>query len=124
VAGRDARRVWGVRRGEVRQRIALEIGPEDLDRIELGCVGRQQGDVPAAVMQVLRDDLGPVTRQPVPDEDKGGWQMARERAENGTNHAVVTFSLARSEKYRPVRREQGDRVRAAMMDTFSRARPR
>lgn len=44
VAGRDARQVWGVRRGEVRQRIALEIGPEDLDRIELGGVWRQQGE--------------------------------------------------------------------------------
>lgn len=32
-------------------------------------------------MQVLRDDLGPVTRQSVPDEDKGTSQMANERVE-------------------------------------------
>jgi hypothetical protein len=49
--------------------------------------------------------------------------MASERARKGTNHAVVTFSLARGEKYSPVRRRRGDGVRAAMMDTFSRARP-
>ena len=78
MAGRDAGQVGGIRRGEVRQGIAREIGPEDLDRVELGRVGRQQGDVPVPAMQVRGDDLGSVTGQPVPDEDKGTAQMTRE----------------------------------------------
>jgi hypothetical protein len=68
----DAGQVGGVHRGEVRQGIALEIGPEDLDRVEFGRVGREQGDGPVPAMQVLRDDLGSVTRQSIPDEEKRG----------------------------------------------------
>ncbi len=80
VARRHAGQVGGVRRGEVRQGIALEIGPEDLDRVEFGRVGRKQRDVAMPSMQVLRDDLGPVTRQSVPDENKGPSQMAMLRS--------------------------------------------
>src|SRR5712691_6414449 len=81
VVGGDARQVEGVRGGEVRQGIALEIGPEDLHRVELGCVGRQQGDVPVLSMQVCGDDLGSVAGESVPDEDKGAAQVTTESAE-------------------------------------------
>jgi len=81
MASGDAGQMERIRGGEVRQGIALEVRPEDLDGVELGGIGRQQGDGPAPVMQVLRDDVGSVTRQPVPDEDKGAAQMARERPE-------------------------------------------
>lgn len=81
MASRDAGQVSGVRRGKVGQGIALEIGPEDLDGVELGRVGWQQGDVPVPVMQVLRDDVSTVPGQPVPDEDKGAAQVPTERAE-------------------------------------------
>jgi hypothetical protein len=77
----DAGQVERIRGGEVRQGLALEVRPEDLDGVELGRVGRQPGDGPVPMMQVRRDDLGSVTRQPVPDEDKGASQMARERTE-------------------------------------------
>ena len=75
-----AGQVSGVQRGEVRQGIALEIGPEDFDRVELGRIGRQQGDVPVPAMQVLGDDLGSVAGQSVSDEDKGTAQMTSERS--------------------------------------------
>ena len=76
----DAGQVERIRGGEVRQGIAFEVRPEDLDGVELGGIGREQGDGPAPVRQVLRDDLRAVTRQPVPDQDKGTAQMARERS--------------------------------------------
>ena len=50
VARRNVRQVSGVRRGEVRQGIAFETGPEELDRIELGGVRGQEGDVPVPVL--------------------------------------------------------------------------
>ena len=78
MASGDAGQVGSVRRGEVRQGIALEVGPEDLDGVELGGIGRQEGDVAGLTMQVLRDDLGPVTGQPVPDDEEGTAQMASE----------------------------------------------
>ena len=78
MAGGHASQVGAVQRGEVRQRIGLEIGPEDFDRIELGRVGRQQDNIPVPSTQVTGDDLGAVARQPVPDEDKGTAQMTSE----------------------------------------------
>jgi hypothetical protein len=81
MASRDAGQVGGARGGEVRQGIALEIGPEGLKRVELGRVRRQQGDLAVPTMQVRRDDLGTMPGQPGPDEDKGASQMASERAE-------------------------------------------
>ena len=71
MASRDAGQVGSVRRGEVRQGIAFEIGPEDLDGVELGGIGRQEGDIAGLTMQVRCDDLGPMTGQPVPDDNKG-----------------------------------------------------
>ena len=124
MTGRDAGQHRGVRRGVVRQRIALEVSPEDLNGVEFGCIRGQQRDIPARVVEVVGDDLGAMTGQAIPHEDKPAPQMTRERPEKREQHAVVTFSLARSEKYNPGCWRRGDSVKAAMMDTFWRARPR
>src|SRR5215831_10861673 len=80
LASRDTDQVRGMERGEIGQRIALEIGPEHFDRIELGGVGRQPRRLQASAVKEIGDDPRPMPWQPVPDEDERTAHMAAERA--------------------------------------------
>lgn len=71
-----------VRRGDIRQRIALEIAPEHLDRIEFGSVGREVGVVHAfGTGEVPVHELGAVGVGTVPDHQKGLLNLAAQLPE-------------------------------------------
>ncbi len=72
-----------VQRGEVGQGITLEVGPEDLDGVELRGVRRQQDGEPLAVMQVGGDHLSAMPGQAIPDEHERPPQRTRQRAQEG-----------------------------------------
>src|SRR5579862_898356 len=57
---------------EVGHRMVLQVSPDALDRIELGCVGRQvfKGDCATLCLNVLADEFGAMSLQAIPDDQQ------------------------------------------------------
>lgn len=67
--------------GMVRQRVHLEVGPERLDRIQLGGIGRQKDSVHGAIAPSDLAPGGTMHVQAVPDDEHGSAELASEPAE-------------------------------------------
>lgn len=63
---------------EIGERVILEVAPDVLDRIELGCIGGQLGEDDVAIRPVnpLSNHLAAVDRQAVPDDQQGSTDLA------------------------------------------------
>ncbi len=88
-----------VQRGEVGQGITREVGPEDLDGVELRGVRRQQDGEPLAVMQVGGNHLSAMPGQAIPDvkaetRSDGPCSGASVSEYPSLSHATSSFSFA------------------------------
>lgn len=91
MAASDVSQGAGIGRGEVRQGVLLEIGPEGLHGVEFGSVGRKQDAVEsAASVEELPDGSGAVSRKAVPHQQqraaKVGCQIAQKFDQPGDRH--------------------------------------
>lgn len=108
LAGGDVGKLLDVVRCPVGQRLGLQVGPEVLDRVELGGVGRQIFDreVPAAPDDLL-NSARPVDVEVVPDEDQAWPEMASEVAEEGDDPFGMDVLVGRRENSRRTLRRCG-----------------
>ena len=60
---------FGIEGGVVGQGIHLQVGPEGLNRVQLWCVGRQEGRVNGAVAAAQFRPSGSMNVEPVPYDD-------------------------------------------------------
>ena len=82
MAASDVSQGAGIGRGEVRQGVLLEIGPEGLHGVEFGSVGRKQDAVEsAASVEELPDGSGAVSPEGGPTTSSRGLRrwVARSR---------------------------------------------
>ena len=86
----------GVGGREVGEWVGLEVGPEVLDGVELGGVGREEGD--PARLSVLRNwplERRPVHLETVPDQDERcRAEFPGEEVEEGTDPWCVDIGVA------------------------------
>lgn len=76
------------------QGIVLEVAPQVFDRIELGCIGRQEDGSDMGVgSQEGLDDAGTVCLQPIPDQDPWRVQLTVELAEERADGDGVEIGM-------------------------------
>ena len=75
IAGR-AREQLDVGRCEIGQRVAFEVGPKVLDRIQFRSIGREEIHMQmAAALEQLADVFAAVRRQAIPKDEQGFLKM-------------------------------------------------
>lgn len=75
-----------VRRGEIGQRIAFQIAPEHLDRVEFRCIGREVIAVQSfGASEVAIHQLGPMGVGTIPNHEQRLLDLPAEVAEEGSN---------------------------------------
>ena len=101
----------GVGRREVGQRVALEVAPEHLDRIEIGGVGRQEITMQlAAALEEPVDDLGSVGQRAIPNDEKRLLKLRAQASQEPDHSAGREVGVGKEGKVksypRPVRRDR------------------
>ena len=82
MAAGSRRELLEIEESQIRQRVALQIAPDVLDRVELGRIGRKELGRELAVRgEEVLDEVRAVSIEPVPDENDGRVDLGEELPE-------------------------------------------
>lgn len=85
IAGGSEKRA-DVRRGEIGHRITFQIAPKHLDRVELGCIGREVVPVhPLGAREVAIHELGAMCVGTIPNHEKRFLHLSAQVTQEGSN---------------------------------------